>query len=78
VGLMMLSPVLEIDLNDFSEAMPAFLVILLMPLSYSISDGLAIGVIGFVVIKLLSGRAKELQMTTCIIAVLFVLKYLFL
>jgi adenine/guanine/hypoxanthine permease len=75
VGLMMLSPILQIDLEDFTEALPAFLVIIMMPLSYSISDGLAFGVVSFVLLKLLSGRIKDLHLATCVLAIIFVAKY---
>ncbi|NIZ40967.1 NCS2 family permease [Entomospira entomophila] len=78
VGLMMLTPILEIDLHDFTEALPAFLVMLMMPLSYSISDGLAFGIISFVVIKLLTGRISHLKLTTVLLAILFITRYIFL
>ncbi|NIZ19132.1 NCS2 family permease [Entomospira culicis] len=78
VGLLMLSPILEIDLHDFSEALPAFLVMLIMPLSYSISDGLAFGIISFVLIKLLTKNHKQLKLATVLLALLFLARYIFL
>ena len=78
VGLMMLGPIKQIDLDDFSESVPAFLTIILMPLCYSISDGILIGIIAYVLINALSGKAKKIPVTMWILAVLFVLRYLLL
>src|SRR3712207_4380679 len=64
VGLFMLSPIKEIELEDFTEAIPAFLTIIIMPLSFSVSDGIVFGIISYVVLKLLSGRRKEITITT--------------
>ncbi|MBM7870369.1 AGZA family xanthine/uracil permease-like MFS transporter [Clostridium pascui] len=76
VGLFMLSPIKEIDLEDFSEAIPAFLTIIIMPLSYSISDGIVFGIVSYVLIKVLTGKYKDVTITTYIVAALFVLKFL--
>ena len=78
VGLMMLSPIKEIDLDDFSESIPAFLTIILMPLCYSISDGILIGMIAYVVINALCGKFKKISVAMWILAVLFIARYLFL
>ncbi|MCR1935527.1 NCS2 family permease [Clostridium tepidum] len=75
VGLFMMSPIKEIELEDFTEAIPAFLTIIIMPLSYSISDGIVFGVVSYIVIKALTGKVKEISLTTFIIGVLFVLKF---
>ncbi|MDL2305992.1 NCS2 family permease [Bacteroides sp. OttesenSCG-928-D19] len=75
VGLMMLTPIKEVDLHDFSEAIPAFLCIIFMPLAYSISDGIVLGMISYVIINLLCGRHKKLSIGMYIIAALFILKY---
>ncbi|NDV47513.1 NCS2 family permease [Paludibacter sp. 221] len=75
VGLMMLTPIKEIDLNDYSEAIPAFLCIIFMPLAYSISDGIVIGMISYVIINLLSGKYKKISVGMYILAALFALKY---
>lgn len=75
VGLFMLSPIKEIDLEDFSEAIPAFFTIIMMPLSYSISDGIVFGIVSYVLLKLLTGKAKEITVATYIIAILFILKF---
>lgn len=76
VGLMMLTPIKDIDLTDYSEAIPAFLCIIFMPLAYSISDGIVIGMISYVIINLLCGKYKKLNIGMYILAALFVLKYL--
>ena len=78
VGLMMLTPVKEIDLEDFSESIPAFLTIILMPLCYSISDGILIGMIAYVVINALCGKFKKISVAMWILAILFIARYLFL
>ncbi len=78
VGLMMLSPIKEIELDDFSESVPAFLTIILMPLSYSISDGILIGMIAYVLINALCGKFKKISVTMWILAILFIARYLFL
>ena len=78
VGLMMLSPIKEIELDDFSESVPAFLTIILMPLCYSISDGILIGMISYVLINALCGKAKKISVTMWILAVLFIARYIFL
>lgn len=75
VGLFMLSPIKEIELEDFTEAIPAFLTIIIMPLSFSVSDGIVFGIISYVVLKLLSGRRKEITITTYVVAILFIIKF---
>ena len=75
VGGMMAAPVKEIDWEDYSEAIPAFVTMLLMPLAYSISDGIMLGMISYVVINALTGKFKKVSVTMWILAVLFVLRY---
>lgn len=75
VGVMMASPVRDIDWSDYSEAIPAFVTMLLMPLAYSISDGIMLGMISYVVINALTGKFKKVSVTMWILAVLFVLRY---
>lgn len=76
VGLFMIEPIKEIDISDFTEAIPAFLTIIMMPLSYSISDGIVFGVVSYIVLKLFTGKAKEISITTVIIGIIFILKFL--
>ena len=78
VGLMMLEPVKNIDFNDFSEAIPAFVCIIVMPLAYSISDGILIGMICYSIFNLLCGNFKKLTPTMIILSILFILKYIFI
>ncbi len=78
VGLFMFEPVKNIPLNDYAEALPAFLCIILMPMAYSISEGIMIGMICYVVINLLTGKHKRLSIMMYILAMLFVMKYIFL
>jgi AGZA family xanthine/uracil permease-like MFS transporter len=77
VGLFMMSPIQEIDLSDFTEAIPAFLTIIMMPLTYSIAEGIVFGVLSYVLLKILAGRGKEVSPVTFVIAVLFVLKLVY-
>lgn len=80
VGLYMLSNVTTIDFNDMGEAIPCYICILAMPFFYSISEGIAMGVISYVVLNTITGKAKEkkISLLMYILAILFVLKYLFL
>ena len=77
VGLMMLEPITKIEFNNFSEAIPAFICLIAMPLTYSISNGILLGIIAYAVINTLCGNFKKLTPTLCILAVLFVLKFMF-
>lgn len=80
VGCMMISSVLKINFDDFSEGIPAFLTLVAMPLMYSISEGIAAGLISYVLINLLTGKAKAKKISPLmyVLAVLFVCKYIFL
>ena len=78
VGLMMFEPVTRIPLDDFTEAIPAFICIIMMPLTYSISNGILIGMIAYVLINLVCGNFKKLTPTMYILAILFILKYIFI
>ena len=78
VGMLMLEPVRRIDFSDYTEAIPAFACIIMMPLAYSSSDGILAGMILYVALNLLCGKFKKLTPTMYILAVLFVLKYIFI
>ena len=78
VGFLMVSTVVEIDFNDMTEAVQAYLCLIAMPLMYSISEGIAVGVISYVIINLVCGKAKKITPLMYVLAVLFVLKYIFL
>lgn len=78
VGFLMITAVKDIDFADAAEAVPAFLCLLAMPLMYSISEGIAVGVISYVIINVCVGKAKKVHPLMYVLAVLFVLKYIFL
>src|SRR5574344_96281 len=78
VGLFMLSPIKNIDLDDFSESIPAFVCIVMMPLAYSISDGILLGMICYVVLNVLCGNFKKITITMYVLAIIFMLKYIFI
>lgn len=78
VGFLMITAVKDIHFDNAIEAIPAYLTLLTMPILYSISDGIAVGFISYVVLHLLAGKAKEIKPLMYILAVLFVLKYIFL
>ena len=78
VGFLMISAVVEIRFDDITESVPAYLCLVTMPLTYSISEGIAVGVISYVVINLVTGKAKKVTPLMYVLAVLFILKYFFL
>ena len=78
VGFLMVSAIVKIDFNDVTEAAPAYLCLIAMPLMYSIAEGIAIGVISYVVINVICGKAKKITPLMYVLAVLFVCKYIFL
>ncbi len=75
VGFLMIGGITKMDFEDVTEAVPGFLTIIMMPLSYSIADGISFGLISYIIIKLLSGKIKDIKIGTVIIAVFFILKY---
>lgn len=78
VGLLMVEPIRKIDLNDLTETIPAFTCIIMMPLAYSISEGILTGMILYVLINMACGNFKKITPTMYILAVLFILKYIFI
>jgi AGZA family xanthine/uracil permease-like MFS transporter len=78
VGFLMVSAIVGVNFSDLSEAIPAYLCMLAMPLAYSISEGIAIGVISYVVINLCTGKSKKITPLMYVLAVLFICKYIFL
>lgn len=78
VGLYMISPIKELDFSDFSETIPAFICIIAMPLAYSIAEGITLGVLSYVIINLIAGKFKKLTIGMYILAILFILKYIFI
>ena len=78
VGLFMLSPIKDIPLDDFSESIPAFLTLILMPMTYSISNGILLGLVSYVVLNVATGRAKKVGWFMYVLSILVILKYIFL
>ncbi len=80
VGFLMVSSVTEIRFDDdnLAEAIPAYIAIIAMPLFYSISEGISLGVISYVVLNAVTGKAKKISPLMYVLALLFVLKYIFL
>ncbi len=78
VGLLMLEPIVKIPFDDFTESIPAFICIIMMPLTYSISNGILLGMIAYVLINLICGNFKKITIAMYILAVLFILKYIFI
>ncbi|HJZ40312.1 MAG TPA: NCS2 family permease [Bacteroidales bacterium] len=76
VGLFMISPIQKINLDDYSESLPVFLTMIIMPLAYSISEGIAFGMLSFVLIKLFTGKWKQISVVMYILAVFFIVKHL--
>lgn len=76
VGLFMLSPVKDIDLTDFTESVPAFLTIIMMPLAYSIAEGLVFGILAYILLKALTGKFKDISIVTWVVGGFFILKHL--
>ena len=73
----MISSILKIDFNDYTESIPAYIGIIAMPFMYSISEGISMGIISYVVINLVCGKAKEKKISPVmyVLAVMFLLKY---
>lgn len=78
VGLLMLEPVTRIPFDDFSESIPAFVCLIMMPLTYSISNGILLGMITYVLMNLITGHKKKVSPVMIILAILFILKFIFI
>lgn len=78
VGMLMMEPVRNIDFDDATEAIPSFIALIMMPLAYSISAGIMLGMIAYVVVNMCCGKFKKLTPAMYILAVLFILKYIFI
>jgi AGZA family xanthine/uracil permease-like MFS transporter len=77
VGAFMMDSISKIDMTDLSEALPAFITIIMMALTYSIADGMILGLLCYVLIKLFSGKQKDISLTMYILCALFILKFIF-
>jgi len=78
VGVMMMHSVTRIHWDDYCKAIPAFITLIMMPLAYSISDGILLGVISYVLCHAVAGRFKDISVTMWILAALFICKYIFI
>lgn len=76
VGVMMVASMVKIDFSDYSESIPAFICVIFMPLSYSISDGIVLGHLSYVIINVCCGKFKKLSLGMYILAGFFLLKFL--
>lgn len=76
VGLFMMTPILEINFSDYTEAIPAFICIIFMPFTYSIAEGITFGVLSFTILKFISGKTKDISLLTWILSALLLIKIL--
>lgn len=78
VGFLMMKNIARIEWGEITEAVPAFLAIIAMPFFYSISEGISFGIISYVILNLLTGKVKKVNLVLLIVAILFILKYIFI
>ena len=71
----MMEPILKINLGDYTEAIPAFLTILMMPIAYSIAEGIVFGMLSYTFLKLFTGRAKEVSIVMYVLSLIFILRF---
>ena len=76
VGVLMLSSIQEVDLTDMSEALPSFITVLTMVLTYNIAEGMALGLISYTLVKLFSGQWRQVNLTLYIVSALLLLRYI--
>lgn len=76
VGLFMMEPIMKINLEDFTEAIPAFLTIIMMPIAYSISEGIVFGMLSYTLLKTFTGRFKEVSIVMYILSLIFILRFI--
>jgi AGZA family xanthine/uracil permease-like MFS transporter len=75
VGSFMLTPILKVKFDDITEAIPVFLTIIMMPLTYSIAEGIVFGMLSYVILKVLSGKFKDVSWVSYFLAALFIFKF---
>ena len=75
VGLFMMSPIRKIDLDDYTEALPAFLTIIMMPLTFSIAEGIVFGMVSYTALKIFTGKIKDLSIIMIVLSILFVIHF---
>lgn len=77
VGVLMMQSIREMDLSDISETLPAFIIILGMVLTYSIAEGIALGLLSYTFMKILTGQYRKVSITLYILTILFILRYIY-
>jgi adenine/guanine/hypoxanthine permease len=77
VGSFMLSPIIKVDFNDYTESIPVFLTVIMMPLTYSIAEGIVFGMLSWVLLKVISGRRREVSLVMYILSIVFLAKFFF-
>ena len=75
VGFFMMSPILNIDFENYTESIPAFITIIFMPLTYSIAEGIVFGMLSYVLLKVITGKFRDVSVVMVVLAVLFILKF---
>ena len=75
VGLFMMSPIKKINMEDFTESIPAFMTIIMMPLTYSIADGIVFGMVSYTALKILTGKMKDVSGIMIVLSILFIIKF---
>ncbi|CEK36198.1 xanthine/uracil permease family protein,Guanine/hypoxanthine permease pbuG,Permeases,Permease family [[Clostridium] sordellii] len=78
VGFLMASSILKINFEDFTDAIPAFITFIMMPLSYSVADGIMFGIIAYTFLKLIAGKKEETKISLLVLSIIFILKFAFL
>ena len=78
VGILMLGNIKDVDFSDMANALPAFCTVVFMPFTYSIANGVAVGLIMYCIIKLFTGKANDIKVLTWIISIVFILRYAFM
>ncbi|WBW49616.1 NCS2 family permease [Peptoniphilus equinus] len=76
VGVLMLSNVKDVDFSDITEAIPAFITITFMPFTYSIANGIAMGLISYCLLKLFTGKLRDIKLLTAVVSIIFALRYI--
>lgn len=74
----MASSILKINFEDFTDAIPAFITFIMMPLSYSVADGIMFGIIAYTFLKLIAGKKEETKISLLVLSIIFILKFAFL
>jgi len=76
VGLFMMTPIKKINFDDYTESIPAFLTIIMMPLTYSIAEGIVFGMVSYTALKILTGKLKDVSIIMVVLSILFILKFI--